>query len=37
LQAFQYQVEGQSGKHIVAEHAEHLWMHAQHVIDVLSQ
>lgn len=37
LQAFQHEVKSQSGKHIVAEHAEHLWMHAQLVIEALSQ
>jgi hypothetical protein len=37
LQAFQHEVKSQSGKHIVAEHAEHLLMHAQHIIEAIMQ
>lgn len=36
LKAFVYAVQAQAGKHIVAEHAAHMAMHAQHVIDALS-
>lgn len=36
LNAFVQAVQAQSGKHIVAEHAAHLVMHAQQVIDALS-
>ncbi len=37
VQAFIQAVEAQAGKHIVAEHAEHLIMHAQEVLTALSQ
>lgn len=37
LKAFVRAVEAQSGQHIVAEHAAHLAMHAQQVIDTLGQ
>lgn len=37
LQAFIQNVEAQAGKHIVAEHAEHLVMHATEVIIALSE
>jgi hypothetical protein len=36
LQAFVQQVQAQSGKHITQEHADHMGMHAQMVIDALS-
>src|SRR5215207_6253580 len=36
LEAFVREVRAQSGKHIVQEHAEHLLMHAQSVIQALS-
>ena len=35
LGAFMAQVEAQAGQHIDAEHAEHMAMHAQQVIDAL--
>jgi hypothetical protein len=35
LKAFVQTVEAQAGKHIAAEHAEHLVMHARQVLDVL--
>jgi len=35
LQAFIHQVEAQSGKHIVPEHAAHLIEHAQRVVAAL--
>lgn len=35
LQAFIHQVEAQSGKHIVPEHAAHLIEHAQAVVAAL--
>lgn len=37
LKAFVQAVEAQAGKHIAAEHAAHMAMHAQHVIDALRQ
>lgn len=37
LTAFIHEVEAQAGKHIDAEHANHMVMHAQEVIAVLSQ
>jgi hypothetical protein len=37
LQAFIQNVEAQAGKHIVAEHAEHLAMHATEVVTALSE
>lgn len=37
LAAFVNQLEAQDGQHIVAPHAGHLQMHAQMVIDALSQ
>lgn len=36
LHAFIQEVKAQTGKHIAAEHAEHMVMHAQAVIDNLS-
>lgn len=35
LQAFIHEVQAQAGKHIVQEHAQHLVMHAQEVIQAL--
>lgn len=35
LEAFVHEVDAQTGKHIVAEHAAHLRMHAEMVIAVL--
>jgi hypothetical protein len=35
LQAFIHEVQAQAGKHIDAEHADHMAMHAQMVIDAL--
>jgi hypothetical protein len=37
LNAFIREVQAQSGKHIVAEHADHMVMHAQMVIAALSK
>ena len=37
LEAFVREVRAQSGKHIVQEHAEHLLMHAQAVIQWLDE
>jgi hypothetical protein len=37
LNAFVRAVQAQAGKHIAAEHAAHLVMHAQEVIDALGQ
>lgn len=36
VQSFIRQLNAQSGKHIVAEHATHLQMHAEMVIDALT-
>lgn len=36
LEAFIHEVEAQAGKHIEAVHADHMIMHAQHVIHGLS-
>jgi hypothetical protein len=36
LKAFVQAVDAQAGKHIVAEHATHLALHAEHVITTLS-
>jgi hypothetical protein len=35
LQAFIHEIQAQAGKHIVQEHAKHLVMHAQMVIQAL--
>ena len=35
LEAFISEVQAQSGQHIAAEHAEHMAMHAEQVIDAL--
>ena len=35
LRAFIHEVQAQAGKHIDAEHADHMVMHAQMVIDAL--
>ena len=35
LEALISEVQAQSGEHIDAEHAEHMEMHAEHVIDAL--
>jgi hypothetical protein len=37
LKAFTHEVEAQAGKHIEAEHAAHMVMHANEVITALSQ
>lgn len=37
LKAFVQAVEAQTGKHIAAEHTAHLAMHAQQVIEALSE
>lgn len=37
LNAFVREVEAQSGKHVEAIHAEHMTMHAKHVVETLSR
>lgn len=37
LEAFVHEVEAQTGKHLLAEHATHMIMHAEHVIHALDQ